>query len=268
MYSACNHFDNSQIIVINTDGTEPRNVTNNQGSNHSPEWSPNGDRIAYYSDAHNPRADEFYGAFDIYVMDSDGNNVVRLTESPGRDGGPVWSPNGERIAFYSNRDNDTEVYVMNSDGSAQERLTFHDGWDWPMGWSRASGRLLAYGMHGDNLDIYTMEPDGTDIRYLTDADTDEEHPAFAPDGKQIIYKVSDRNSSSLMVMNADGSDKTLIAESSEHIFDQPTFSADGKNIAYSVGNAGGEGVERFWRTVVIADRDGANPRILRSEIRP
>ena len=158
---------------------------------------------------------------------------------------------------------------MNRDGSEQTRITFHEGFDWPMGWSRADGRILAFGTNGGNFDVYTLNPDGTDIRYLTADAGDDEQPAYSPDGAEIIYINSTETTSRLMVMNSDGSNKRVVAdtESEGVVFDQPAFSADGTQIGYSLGNRGAEEITRYWRTVIIADRDGSNKRILRGAIR-
>jgi WD40 repeat protein len=56
-------------------------------------------------------------------MNADGTDVRRLTDSPGLDEGPVWSPDGTKISFSSDRDGQQEIYVMNADGSDQRRLT-------------------------------------------------------------------------------------------------------------------------------------------------
>ena len=61
---------------------------------------------------------------DIYMMNVDGSEERRLTDSPGLDGFPAWSPDGKRIAFVSARGGgNCEIYVMDADGSGQERLT-------------------------------------------------------------------------------------------------------------------------------------------------
>lgn len=82
-----------------------------------PQWSHDGKRIVFTSD----RDDDP----EIYVMNVDGSNPVRLTHSPGRDAHPYFSRDGRRIVFQSPRANgqDTNIYVMNSDGSNVAQLT-------------------------------------------------------------------------------------------------------------------------------------------------
>ena len=77
--------------------------------------SKDGTRIVFYSDRD--------GDNDIYSMKSDGTGVKRLTNSPGDDAFPAWSPDGTRIAFASNRDGNVELYTMDADGTNLVRLT-------------------------------------------------------------------------------------------------------------------------------------------------
>ena len=75
------------------------------------------------------------GNREIYVMDADGSNQQRLTDSPAIDEFGSWSPDGSRIAFESTRDGNREIYVMDADGSNQQRLTDSPAIDWFPSWS-------------------------------------------------------------------------------------------------------------------------------------
>jgi len=113
-----NRDGNSEIYVMNADGSDPRRLTDNSADDWSPAWSPDGMQIAFTSARD--------GNYEIYVMDADGSNQRRLSDSDDFDWGPDWSPDSTQIAFTSNRDGRDEIYVMNSDGTDLQRLT-NDG---------------------------------------------------------------------------------------------------------------------------------------------
>ena len=74
------------------------------------------------------------GNNEIYVMNADGENQRRLTNSEASDDQPTWSPSGQKIAFVSRRDGNFEIYVMRAIGGKQTRLTDNSATDSHPAW--------------------------------------------------------------------------------------------------------------------------------------
>ena len=186
---------------------------------------------------------------------SDDSGVRQLTKTdPDQDanGQPAWSPDGNQIAFSSNRDGDYELYVMNVDGSGVHQLTDHSSWDRQPAWS-PDGNQIAFSSNRDgDYELYVMNADGSGVHQLTDHRSSDQQPAWSPDGNQIAFSSNRDGDYELYVMNADGSGVHQLTDhrSSDQ---QPAWSPDGNQIAFSSNRDGDY-------ELYVINADGSNVR--------
>ncbi|HEX2204628.1 MAG TPA: hypothetical protein VHG91_15065 [Longimicrobium sp.] len=100
-----------EIWVMDADGSDKRQVTRNGAANFAPFFHPDGERIIFSSNLHDPRGRDF----DLYLIGVDGSGEERITTSPEFDGFPMFSPDGRRLVFGSNRGakqrGDTNIFI-------------------------------------------------------------------------------------------------------------------------------------------------------------
>jgi Tol biopolymer transport system component len=178
----------SQIYVMNSDGSDPKKITNiKTGDACGPVWSHDGKKIAFYAfSLTNPNRNP-----EIWAMDPDGSNQKKLTDH-GMD--PTWSPDGRQIAFGSKRDGIFQIYAMNSDGSNVRRLTNHKAEDSTPVWS-PDGTFIVYisATADDRRGLYMMKPDGSEQQGL--AHSKHQDFCFAtisPDSRTIVFSALNR----------------------------------------------------------------------------
>ena len=186
-------------------------------------------RIAFMSDQDDD--------WELYVMDADGSNPVRLTRSTGRDAQPSWSPDGSRIAFRSDRDGNPEIYVMDADGANQVRLTRSEGIDIDPTWSPDGSRIAFSSDRDGSREIYVMDADGSNPVRLTRSPSLDDSPDWSPDGSRIVFRSDRGGESGIYVMEADGSDVVRLTTAGA-VAGSPNWSPDGTRIAFSSSQDG------------------------------
>ena len=213
--------DDGEIHVLSLAGSDDRAVTSFPG----PQFDPDGHgRLLVFRDS---RAGVNVND-DIAVIRTDGTGYRNLTRSPdANEWGPVWSPDGRRIAYSSDENGMPQLFVMNADGSNARQLS--DVWGEYPAWSPDGSRIaFASSMGGStpfgdpDYDVWVMDADGSDETNLTAApDSNDMYPTWSPDGAWIAFEstrgtppsfeppphdLERQSDDDVWVMRADGSD--------------------------------------------------------------
>lgn len=176
--------------------------------------------------------------YEVYSVLPDGSDEKRLTFSDGLDLAPTWSPDGDKILFFSFRSTPGgQIYSMNHDGSNQVPITQDSTFHFGSPSLSPDGTKIAFNRRrpvGGNQQIYIMDTNGKNMVQLTkDASASNTVPRWSPDGQRILF-LSDREGNiDLFLMDADGSNQTNITNSpyNDGLFGR-CWSPNGQKIAF------------------------------------
>jgi Tol biopolymer transport system component len=264
-----------QLMTMNTDGSGELQLTNfSNGSNSvytgGACFSPDGTKIVLTTNK-----DATGG--EIYIMNSDGTGITRLTNNLRTEQFPTFSPNGNKILFEAEVGSSPSIYqlmTMNTDGSGELQLTnFSNGSNSVYTGGACfspDGTKIVFTTNKDATggEIYIMNSDGTGITRLTNNLRTEQFPTFSPNGNKILFEAEVGSSPSiyqLMTMNTDGSGElqlTNFSNGSNSVYTGGAcFSPDGTKIVLTTNKdaTGGE--------IYIMNSDGTGITRLTNNLR-
>ena len=258
-----------QMYVMDLDSESVRLVSTGSGATTCGYFFP-GDRRILYSSTHlhgpncppKPKREGAYrwalDDYDLFAARIDGQEMQRLTNTPGYDAEATVSPDGKTIIWTSVRDGDLDIYAMDLDGSHHRRLTDDVGYDGGAFFSPDSKRIVYRASHPTDpaeiahykellgqrlvepgqLELFIMNADGSGKRQVTSNGASNFSPFFHPDGKRIVFSSNietrgegGRPSFHLYLVGDDGAGlERLTFEGEFNSF--PMFSPDGKRVVW------------------------------------
>jgi TolB protein len=255
---------NSEIYVMNADGSGLRNVTRAPSNDLRPAWSPDGGAIAFVKMIlkkcprprdKTPCNNDVYEP-NLYVVNGDGSGLRRLRTQWAALVNPSWSADGNTIRYGR--------YRVHADGTGQTELP--RSVPLPGAWS-PDGQRIAFavvdrspGLRTDdaNAGLWVMNADGSGSRRVA-RNAASSDPAWSPDGRRIAFRRFDRlaENSDLYVVNADGSGLRRLTRHAASVAERAhlarwfAWSPDGRTIAFLHN-----------REVYIVKADGSGERRL------
>ena len=200
---AWDYDDAFEIYSTKQDGTDLVNLTHSPGYDAEGAFSPDGQQIVFCSlraafplenlspeqRARYEKDPSWFG--DIYIMNADGSNVRRLTDAPGYDGGPFFSPDGQRIVWRHFEENGViaDIWTMKTDGSDKRRITDFKSMSWAP-FYHPSGKYIIFTSNKfgfENFELFIVDVDGErePVR-VTFTPGFDGLPVFSPDGQKAL----------------------------------------------------------------------------------
>ncbi|MBP3363289.1 MAG: PD40 domain-containing protein, partial [Pseudomonas sp.] len=186
-----------RIFVQNIDTGRREQITNFEGLNGAPAWSPDGSKLAFVLSKD--------GNAEIYVMDLASRGLTRVTNNPAIDTEPFWGKDGSTIYFTSDRGGKPQIYKTNVGSGNAERVTFIGNYNASPKLSADEKTLVMIHRQDGftNFRVAAQDLQRGSVKILTDTNLDES-ATVAPNGTMVIYATRQQGRGVLMLVSING----------------------------------------------------------------
>jgi Tol biopolymer transport system component len=235
------------VYVIDANGENLIQLTNNTFNDPRGFWSPDSQRVAIMSQP--------VETWEIFIVNADGSGIVQLTENTADDKWPVWSPDGTQIAYLMTTPTGTEIRLINADGSGDRALYSSELELMVIEWSPDGSRLLYSSTQESSIDTeyFLMDTLSLESTKLTANQDRIGFPSFSPDGEWILFNLYSDDQSQIFKARLDGSDLTNLSNN-DRSDSSSCWLSNGAQIAY-ISYEGGDNLDEYF---YVMNADGSN----------
>ena len=243
---------NFEIYSMNADGGEPKRLTTNSGHDSFPKFSPDGTQILFNSNMDSETT-------DIYLMNSDGAGVRRLTDWKSneltRNG---WSPDGTKIAFNSDRDGNDDIYIMSVEAFRPKLIAADEKANLQTPMVSPDGKSIVYSAELEDKtgELRLIDIDSNRERVLLKTSSSSNYPRWSPDGRWIAFHQEVDGKWDVFKFNTSTNEVVNLTNNpaSDSV---PTWSPDGEWIYFRSNRNGDTQISEIFR--MNADGTGQTP---------
>lgn len=234
----CDRTGKKELVVMDFDGSNPRQITHHNSIVSSPAWSPDGSRIVYSLIAKNKKNIK---NTNLYEFDFKTSTIKILSDRQGLNSGAHFHPDGKHLALTMSFLGNSEIFSLDPTTKSVTRLTNNPAIDVDPNWSPDGKYISFVSSRSGNSMVYKMNADGSNVQRLTFAGSFNATPAWSPKNNKIAFAGWLDGRFDIFTMNTDGTTIERLTKNNGNNED-PAFSGDGNLIVFSSNRAGSKNI--------------------------
>jgi len=211
------------LQVADADGYNPQTVVSSNEPLISPDWSPDGTKLAYVSFEKKKPI--------IFVQSLTSGNREILANYKGNNSAPAWSPDGSKLAIVLTYGANSQIYTVDANGAGLKQVTKSNGIDTEPVFSPDGKWIYFSSDRGGKPQIYKVPSGGGDASRVTFEGSYNVSPHFSPDGKALAYIRNDGGKFRVVLQDLASGQAQLLSEGAQD--ESPSFAPNGRVILYA-----------------------------------